>query len=182
MVESVNFTAGGSLERELDLDAVSDSITDYPSVHVKESETADWQLPIHFDDGTVILYRTGKYILRGGSSSESLSNTKSSFIQLLEEVGIGTEGMTYDIQNIVFVDEIDFDVDLSEALVVLGFENTEYEPEQFPAIIYRPPEYDLVILLFSTGKMVITGTTDESEAVDTTELIKNRLSTIGADQ
>jgi transcription initiation factor TFIID TATA-box-binding protein len=176
MVSPVNFTAGGSLKRELDLEAVSESIRNKSSITVKDSETAEWQLPIHFESGTVILYRTGKYILRGGSSYDSLSNTKTEFTQLLENVGISTEEITYKIQNIVFTDEVGSEIDLLEAVVTFGFENTEYEPEQFPAIIYRPPEYDAVALLFSNGKMVITGTKDESEAEDVAISIKSSLS------
>jgi transcription initiation factor TFIID TATA-box-binding protein len=37
-------------------------------------------------------------------------------------------------------------------------EQTEYEPEQFPALIYRGEE--AVLLIFSSGKIVCTGLTD----------------------
>ena len=37
-------------------------------------------------------------------------------------------------------------------------EQTEYEPEQFPALIYR--REDAVLLIFSSGKIVCTGLTD----------------------
>lgn len=34
---------------------------------------------------------------------------------------------------------------------------TEYEPEQFPGLIYRPEGAEGMVLLFATGKVVITG-------------------------
>lgn len=36
-----------------------------------------------------------------------------------------------------------------------------YEPEQFPGLIYRMREPKVVILLFTTGKLVITGAKKE---------------------
>lgn len=46
-------------------------------------------------------------------------------------------------------------------------EQTEYEPEQFPAQMYRDSEY--VVLVFSSGKLLCTGLTDLdaiSKAID----------------
>ena len=40
---------------------------------------------------------------------------------------------------------------------------TMYEPEQFPGLIYRMDEPKVVILLFSTGKLVCTGATKEED-------------------
>jgi transcription initiation factor TFIID TATA-box-binding protein len=64
----------------------------------------------------------------------------------------------------VFVGTLDTDVNLEALAIALGLENTEYEPEQFPAIIYRPPEFAVTLLVFSTGKVIVGGTTDREEA------------------
>jgi len=39
----------------------------------------------------------------------------------------------------------------------LGLDRTEYEPEQFPGLIYRPERHECVILIFGSGKVVLTG-------------------------
>jgi transcription initiation factor TFIID TATA-box-binding protein len=36
-------------------------------------------------------------------------------------------------------------------------DNVMYEPEQFPGLIYRMTEPKVVLLLFASGKLVITG-------------------------
>lgn len=64
---------------------------------------------------------------------------------------------TSEINNIVATAEIDSIPPLEAIVVGLGFEQTEYEPEQFPALIYRGGES--VMLLFSSGKLVCTGLT-----------------------
>ncbi len=55
-----------------------------------------------------------------------------------------------------------------EALMIgLGMERTEYEPEQFPALMYRDSTY--VVLVCSSGRLLCTGLTDLdaiSEAID----------------
>jgi len=38
-----------------------------------------------------------------------------------------------------------------------------YEPEQFPGAVYRMDEPKVVILLFSSGKLVITGAKSEEQ-------------------
>jgi hypothetical protein len=48
--------------------------------------------------------------------------------------------------------------------VTLGLDQAEYEPEQHPALIYRPEDPAVVVLVFSSGKLVITGMTDPTPA------------------
>ena len=52
-------------------------------------------------------------------------------------------------------------IELEEATYSLG--KTMYEPEQFPGLIYRMDEPKVVILLFTSGKLVCTGATKEED-------------------
>jgi transcription initiation factor TFIID TATA-box-binding protein len=65
---------------------------------------------------------------------------------------------TVSITNILSITEIDNIPSLEAIAAGLGLEQTEYEPEQFPALIYR--REDAVLLIFSSGKIVCTGSTD----------------------
>jgi transcription initiation factor TFIID TATA-box-binding protein len=58
----------------------------------------------------------------------------------------------------------------------LGLEQTEYEPEQFPGLIYRNPGFECVALIFSTGKAVITGSSDLEEAEAVASFLEEELS------
>jgi len=44
------------------------------------------------------------------------------------------------------------------------FLECEYNPERFPGLVMRIPDPKATILIFSTGKMVITGMRDAAEA------------------
>jgi len=50
-----------------------------------------------------------------------------------------------------------------------------YEPEQFPGLIYRMDDPKTVILIFSTGKLVCTGTKKEAEVHEPSQSFKKRL-------
>jgi len=61
------------------------------------------------------------------------------------------------VQNYVCSGELDQRLNLNALAVGRGLEKTEYEPEQFLGLIYRPEGGEGVVLLFATGKVVITG-------------------------
>ena len=57
----------------------------------------------------------------------------------------------------------------------LPFDKVEYEPEQFPGLIYRLDYPRVVCLIFGSGKMVITGARAVDEIWDAVEIIKDEL-------
>ncbi|HAI44963.1 MAG TPA: TATA-box-binding protein, partial [Maribacter sp.] len=66
-------------------------------------------------------------------------------------------------------------IDLSNLMLHLPFDKTEYEPEQFPGLIYRIDNPKVVFLIFSSGKCVITGAKDFEEAQYAEDLFKDEL-------
>ena len=57
-------------------------------------------------------------------------------------------------------------MDLNLNILAMKLPNTEYEPEQFPGLVYKLPEARATFLLFSNGKIVCTGTKSEQEVYD----------------
>ena len=63
----------------------------------------------------------------------------------------------------------DIKMDLNLNFLALKLPNTEYEPEQFPGLVFKLQGTRATFLLFSNGKIVCTGTRSEimlKEAVD----------------
>ncbi|MBU4086932.1 MAG: TATA-box-binding protein, partial [Nanoarchaeota archaeon] len=76
------------------------------------------------------------------------------------------------VQNIVASGSIDIVLNLN--VLALELENTEYEPEQFPGLVYKLVEPTATFLLFSNGKLVCTGTKNKQQLDDSMkQLIKN---------
>jgi transcription initiation factor TFIID TATA-box-binding protein len=65
------------------------------------------------------------------------------------------------IQNIVSSVGLGGRIDLEKSTYSL--KRTMYEPEQFPGLIYRMDDPKVVILVFSSGKLVCTGAKREGE-------------------
>jgi TATA binding protein of transcription factor TFIID len=65
-----------------------------------------------------------------------------------------------------------------ESLALL-LENVLYEPEQFPGLIYRMDDPKVVLLIFSSGKMVCTGAKKEEDVRIAVEKIYKRLLDLG---
>jgi transcription initiation factor TFIID TATA-box-binding protein len=64
-------------------------------------------------------------------------------------------------------------VNLERASMTL--ENSLYEPEQFPGLIHRMKDPKTVILIFGSGKIVITGAKFEDQVPEAAEKIMERL-------
>jgi transcription initiation factor TFIID TATA-box-binding protein len=92
----------------------------------------------------------------------------------LEIVDAETEtGFT--VQNVVCTAQLDDPVDLNTLSIALGLESVEYEPEQFPGLIYRPADHSAVLLVFANGKIVITGASDVDTAEDSFEYLQEQV-------
>ena len=59
------------------------------------------------------------------------------------------------IENIVASAQIPARLDLDK--IAFGLENSEYEPDQFPGLVYRMKNPKAALLLFSSGKVICTG-------------------------
>jgi transcription initiation factor TFIID TATA-box-binding protein len=61
------------------------------------------------------------------------------------------------VTNIVCSYDIGSKINLNKIVMTLSLENIEYEPEQFPGLVYRIADPKIVALLFSSGKIILTG-------------------------
>jgi transcription initiation factor TFIID TATA-box-binding protein len=176
MVEIVNISAGGDLHRELDLKTVRDAVD---LAFVDYDDTANRVL-LRYEEGgaLLILFRTGKFILRGGDSYEGCYEARNTFYKILEDYGVvnSPEEIDFSIENVVCVGDLGREVDLSDLAVELGLDYTEYEPEQFPGLVYRPPDCDPTMNIYGTGKLTITGSQTVEEAEDAMSKLREKIS------
>jgi transcription initiation factor TFIID TATA-box-binding protein len=101
-------------------------------------------------------------VCTGAKSEAEVHKAVRSIIKLLKQHGIDIRNEPIiEIQNIVASANLRAGVDLEKAAFLL--ENAMYEPEQFPGLIYRMKEPKVVLLIFSSGKVVCTGAKKEEE-------------------
>jgi transcription initiation factor TFIID TATA-box-binding protein len=177
-LEVVNVVGSGDLGRELDLEQVAQDAEVYEAKY--EEGTGSVFLKVNEDSGLVILYRSGKYIVRGGKEFEKLYRTNEEFVEILTELGILEESYdpSFEINNLVFVGDLGHSVGLEALVIQLGLENAEFEPEQFPGLVYRPDNFNCVLLVFGSGKVSITGSDKIEEAIEAFDSLNKEINKI----
>jgi transcription initiation factor TFIID TATA-box-binding protein len=79
------------------------------------------------------------------------------------------------IQDLICTAELGESLNLNAFVIGLVLESTEYEPEQFPGLIFRPPGADSVVLLFASGRVVITGSPDLDAAEEAFAVLQDEV-------
>jgi len=187
-IEIANIVASGKFDVELDLANVAEDLRNAKRIeNAEHSRRSGNRLLIHFSnrDTLGILAPSGVYMFTGVDSYEELECAKSELLSALAELGIISSSNPdseeiidpFQVQNVVCTAELKDQegLNLSQLAINLGLEKTEYEPEQFPGLVYRPDNSSCTILVFSSGKMVITGVDDEKTAQKELERLQQKL-------
>lgn len=169
-LEVANVVGMITYQQELDLAALAEKFEDREEITSVTYEPAEnhWlQTRFAPDDTYVAFYRSGRCSIAGCTSIdhfESIVQRVNNVMRVLLEFDYEPE---MDVSNIVATTDLGSPISLEALTIELGMERTEYEPEQFPALMYSDSDY--VVLVFSNGKLLCTGLTDldaVSEAID----------------
>ena len=128
----------------------------------------------------LLLFGSGKVVCTGGKTLNDVRESVDIVADKLLKAGIPVERHPeITVQNIVATSDLGAKLNLNNIATSLGVEHIEYEPEQFPGLVYRLEDPKVVCLLFGTGKMVITGAKNMEEVDRAVELIVEVLSRCG---
>ena len=121
----------------------------------------------------VLVFTSGNLVCTGTKSIQQVKQVIDIVIKQLRKINVKiTDKPKINVQNIVASGSIDMQLNLN--VLALELENTEYEPEQFPGLVYKLIEPTATFLLFSNGKLVCTGTKNKQQLDDSMkQLIKN---------
>ena len=105
-----------------------------------------------------LLFTSGKVVCTGAKTRHDVEIAISNVTQLLCSSGLQVErNPKISVQNIVATCNLHTEFNLNNLAMAVGLENIEYEPEQFPGLVYRVRDPKVVILIFSSGRIVCTG-------------------------
>ncbi len=176
LIKIENIVATVTLDQGLDLGAIARSI---PNVEYDPEEFPGLVLRLDNPKLTALVFSTGKMVITGAKSTQMLIKGFKRILRLFYKHGILIAGKPrVQIQNVVASANLNAEVNLEIAAEQL--DNVMYEPEQFPGLIYKMNEPRVVLLIFSSGKMVITGAKSEEEVAQAVKNIHAKLSFIGA--
>jgi transcription initiation factor TFIID TATA-box-binding protein len=175
-ISTENVVASTTVGQELDLDAVSQDLL---GVEYKASEFPGVVYRTQQPKAASLIFRSGKIICTGAKNVNAAQGSLESLFDEFRGLGIDVDDPDVSVVNVVSCADLGSPINLSAAAIGLGLEAVEYEPEQFPGLVYRLSELDVVILLFSSGKVVITGATDVSTPPKALEAAHSKLDSLG---
>ena len=124
-----------------------------------------------------LIFSNGKVVSTGTKSADEADKAINRLLSIFEEIGIDVKKRDYAIDNVVASTHVGKTLNLNK--IAFSLEETEYEPEQFPGLIYRQSETDTVFLLFRTGKIICTGGKSEEHIKESTKILFKKLKEIG---
>ncbi|MBS3141714.1 TATA-box-binding protein [Candidatus Woesearchaeota archaeon] len=109
---------------------------------------------------SALIFSSGNVVCTGAKSLTKVKESIQQIIKNLQKINIRIKiKPQISVQNMVASGNIRMDLNLNE--LALKLENTEYEPEQFPGLVFKLKGTHATFLLFSNGKIVCTGTKSE---------------------
>jgi transcription initiation factor TFIID TATA-box-binding protein len=169
-IRVVNIVVSTSFEKAIPLERMAATLSNteynpeqFPGlvIRIKEPKTS------------ALVFSSGKIVCTGARTMVEVDESIKQIIKSLEKINVKIKiKPEITIQNIVASGEIGVILNLNE--LAMKLENTEYEPEQFPGLVYKLRDCQATFLLFSNGKIVCTGTkSNEDIDIAVEKLIEN---------
>lgn len=125
-----------------------------------------------------LIFSSGKVVCTGAKSIENAKIAMQKVADTIRSVGINVpKKFPIEVENIVASTKIKAQLNLEEIAFML--ENAEYEPEQFPGLVFRITEPRVAFLLFSSGKIICTGAHSIEDVNRALDKFKQKLEEIG---
>ena len=105
---------------------------------------------------TALIFKSGKMVVTGAKTEEDARNAARKYARIIQKLDFPAKFTEFKIQNIVGSCDVKFPIRL-EGLAYKHSHYSSYEPELFPGLIYRMVSPKIVLLIFVSGKVVLTG-------------------------
>jgi transcription initiation factor TFIID TATA-box-binding protein len=181
MVEVIveNIVASINFADKLDLDLIAQSLDN------AEYEPEQFPGLIYRLDNpktATLLFRSGKANCTGAKNIGDVRRSVEIISDKLRNLGFDIykdEDLKIVIQNMVAMSSLGIELNLNEVAMGLGLENVEYEPEQFPGLVYRMDDPKVAILVFASGKLVCAGAKKVEDISIAIEKLSEKIASLG---
>jgi len=119
---------------------------------------------------TALIFASGKMVCTGAKTEVHSKLAARKYARIIQKLGFAATFREFKIQNIVGSCDVQFAIRL-EGLAFDHSQFCSYEPELFPGLIYRMVKPKIVLLIFVSGKIVLTGAKDKEDIYEAFENI-----------
>lgn len=172
----VNVVTTSQLDQAVDLDVLADTL---PTARYDPSYAPGLIYRVPDTQLTALVFRSGHLTCTGASSIEEATQGIHDLVAEFGDLGLDVpREPEVLVQNMVSTADLGSPLRLTAVAVGLGLEVVEYEPEQFPGLVYRLPETNVVSLLFGSGRVVFTGARNFDETQSALERVHGELTNL----
>jgi len=128
-----------------------------------------------------LIFTSGKVVCTGAKNVENVRMAIINLANTLKSIGCEKIDLEPEIhvQNIVATADLKTHLNMNTIVMALGMENVEYEPEVFPGLVCRLKAPKVVVLVFSSGKLVITGGKCPEDCEEGLRVVKTEFDNLG---
>jgi len=106
---------------------------------------------------TALIFQSGKVVLTGNRNPDLAKIAAKKYVRIIRKVGYPEAKFSeFKVQNIQGTAGVPFQVKL-EALAEEHYDYSNFEPDLFSGLIYRMIDPKVVLTIFVSGKVVLTG-------------------------
>jgi transcription initiation factor TFIID TATA-box-binding protein len=126
-----------------------------------------------------LIFGSGKIVCTGARSIEDVNEVFKKVVKVVQSTGTKVpRNYKVQVENIVASARLDANLNLDT--IAFSLENSEYEPEQFPGLVYRMTDPKVAFLLFGSGKIVCTGARSIEDVNIAVKKVSKKLKEINA--
>eukprot|EP01039_Chlorochromonas_danica_P000256 gene256-275_t len=166
-----NIVATVNLDTELDLQRIAETAR---NAEYNPQRFQAVILRIREPRTTALIFKSGKMIVTGAKSQKESSDAAKKYVAIIQKVGFPARYKNFSIQNMTATCDVGFPIRL-EGFLYANANHATYEPELFPGLVYRMAVPKVVLLIFVSGKVVITGAKNEDDLSEAIEQIYDKL-------
>ncbi|UCD02298.1 MAG: TATA-box-binding protein [Promethearchaeota archaeon] len=161
VIQNIVVKTSLNIKHDFDLKKISEGVT---NTDYNPERFPGLFLRFKYPKCVIIIFRNGKLILTGLKSFDHIDLViKRLILTLKDRFGIYIDNNPIHTKVVNIVITANFHKQVNLDLAVIKLDNTIYEPEVFPGLIYHSfNPVKSVFLIFSTGKIVFTGVDDKS--------------------
>ena len=148
-----NVVASASLNVPIKLEKL---VSNLDNVEYEPEQFPGLVLRLKDPKAAALIFSSGKVVCTGAKSPKDSKLVISKIVTKMNKIGIRIpKGYRVQLENIVASARLNRELNLNN--IAFSLENTEYEPEQFPGLVYRMDDPRVTFLLFGSGKIICTG-------------------------
>ncbi len=171
-----NIIAFVKVADELDIHKIAEKV---PGFMYDPTEFLGLTLKLDSPNVAILLLPNGKVICTGAKKIEDIEYSIKEVVKKIKIIGAKIKSkMDIEIQNIIATTDLKKELNLDSISKGLMLENSGYEHDQIPGLVYKMDDIGAILLIFSSGKIVCTGVKNLEDASKAIERIKEKISSI----